>query len=246
MLRWAERLVDRVVTSSRSGFQVPTSKLRVIGQGIDVHRFAPAAQPGPPDAPFMLLTVGRISPVKHVELVIRAMGLLKERRPSLNARAVLVGGPLTAVDEAHQEALEALVRSLGVDEMVEFAGNRPFKDVHAYYQQAHCFINSSDTDSVDKTVLEAMSCEMPIVTSNVAFGEILPPALATECLIPKGDVEALYDRICRLIDMPPTERADLGRALRDVVVAHHSLPALARRIVQQFDELAAGATPGQA
>jgi len=236
-VRLAEKLVDRVVASSRSGFQLDTSKLRIIGQGIDIARFSPPVNAGLNNRTFTVLCLGRISPIKRIEIVIEAIAKLREKNPGCEIKANIVGGPLSVEDRLYAKQLKELAVSLQVNEWIKFAGSRSFKEVHSFYQDADCYVNSSDTDSVDKTVLEAMSCGIPIITSNIAFHDILTPDLASQWVISKNDVSALYEAILRLVTMSCHERSALGNRLRNIVVTDHSLPSLAARITLEIERL---------
>jgi glycosyltransferase involved in cell wall biosynthesis len=233
MVRVATRLVDRVVTSTRSGFQLPTRKLSIIGQGVDVARFRPAETETILPDRFVLLTVGRISPVKRLEVLIDAISGLPERR-SDGRRIVVrfVGNPLTSRDVEYLTMLRRRVESAGVADRVEFSSACAFTQIDHTYREADLFVNSSDTDSVDKTVLEAMSTGLPVVTSNAAFVDIFDREYAALCQVPKGDVPALANRLQRLIEMPGDERRALGSALRATVRRDHSLEALCSRVIK--------------
>lgn len=232
LLRLATTLVDRVVASSRSGFRINTPKFRSIGQGIDVERFAPTQAEREENKKIVLLTVGRISPVKRLEIVLDALTMLS---PEIYERLELhyVGDPLGKAGERYMHKLQQRIDALGLTGIVSFYPALPFHLVQVAYQGGDIFINSSDTDSIDKTVLEAMSCGLPIITSNAAFTEVLGSELATKWFIPKNDPSALADRITQLILMNLDERRQLGLKLREIVQNDHSLPALAGRVIEQ-------------
>ena len=91
-LKLAERLVEAAVTSSASGFQLPSRKLTVIGQGVDTVRFAPAAKQRH-DGTLKLLSFGRISPVKRLDIILDAAARLRETHPDLTFSCLFVGDP---------------------------------------------------------------------------------------------------------------------------------------------------------
>lgn len=235
-LRIATQLVDRVVTSSKSGFQINTPKLRIIGQGIDINRFCPVPSKSE-SSPFTILSLGRLSPIKRVEVLIKALARLRHKHPEYEVQAKIVGGPLGKLDQKYAKELKELAMKLDVYNCIEFVGSKSFHEVHYYYQIADCFVNSGDTDSVDKTVLEAMSCGIPIITSNIAFLDILEQELASEWVIEKGSEDALHKRLFALLDMSWAERNTLGKRLRKIVVDEHSLPALSVKIVNEINAL---------
>jgi glycosyltransferase involved in cell wall biosynthesis len=236
-VRLAEKLVDRIVASSKSGFQLDTPKLRIIGQGIDTERFSPPVKGASDTRPFTILCLGRVSPIKRIEVLIEALGMLRKSNLGCRLKVNIVGGPLSDDDRLYVGQLKKLAVTLQVDDMVTFAGSRSFREVHSFYQDADCYVNSSDTDSVDKTVLEAMSCGIPVITSNIAFHQVLSPVLASRWLIAKNDVSALHEALVRLVHMSEAERTALGHSLREIVVNDHSLPSLAGKIAMEIEQL---------
>jgi glycosyltransferase involved in cell wall biosynthesis len=235
MLKLATFLVDRVVTSSRTGFQIPTSKRRIIGQGIDVDRFHPVSDSRIGSTTFVILTVGRIAPVKRLELLIQALTLLPERLP--NGRPIIarfVGNPQTSRDREYLRKLHQLTIECGVATRVEFSPAYPFGQIDRAYREADLFVNSSDTDSVDKSVLEAMSSGLPVLTSNTAFADIFDSSCSALCHVEKGDKRLLADALLKLLKMKDEERRLLGVSLREIVCKHHSLTSLSNRLIRQI------------
>jgi glycosyltransferase involved in cell wall biosynthesis len=230
MARIGERLVDVVLASTPSGFPMDTPKLRVIGQGIDTTRFVPGSRQHLGDA--RLLCVGRISRIKRLDVAIRSLQLLTGPQGAA-ARMRFVGRPLTEDDASYARELRQLAQTHGVSERVEFVDSIPFAHVHSTYTSADVFVNSSETNSADKSVLEAMSCGIPIVTSNPAFVQLLPADLHASCIVPPGDHVALAARLSHVLAIQAPERMALGDRLRAVVVAHHSLEALSGKIIEQ-------------
>src|SRR5262249_593693 len=124
VLQLAEKLVDHVVTSTPEGFRLPSNKVQIIGQGIDTEQFKPAQsdlipplyemgvgglsaarQPtwGLGGEDFVLISVGRIAPVKRLEIIISAVKALREQGLT-DVRLILVG-EVAAQDAAYGERL---------------------------------------------------------------------------------------------------------------------------------------------
>jgi glycosyltransferase involved in cell wall biosynthesis len=240
LLKYATFIADRMVASSPSGFQLPTPKLRIIGQGIDVDRFAPAARAPRPG--FKLLTLGRISRVKRIEVVVDAIARLRETSPELDIRCDLIGAPLNDDGRAYQQEIEARISAAGLSDQVRLLPGVPFHRAHEIVAQADLFVNSGDTDSVDKTVLEALSCGVPVVTSNAAFLQVLPPEMHALSTVPKNDVAQLADRIRAVLTLSPADRAALVERGRRLVVEEHSIGALADKILDQLRQVMASRT----
>ncbi|MEL7067699.1 MAG: glycosyltransferase family 4 protein [Cyanobacteria bacterium J06581_3] len=232
-LRIATALVDRIVAASPNGFRIKTHKFRSIGHGVDIQRFTPATTSSISTCQKVrLLTLGRLSPVKCLETAIEAIALLPDK---LKHRIELryIGDPIDAKGKAYASQLKETVSKLALENVVTFQPALPFFKVQAAYHSADIFINSSNTDSIDKTVLEAMSCGLAVITSNSAFVNVFEEALAKQWCIPKNRPDILARRVEQLVAMSPQERQELGSRLRERVKASHSLEALSRRLVTE-------------
>lgn len=219
-LRLAEKLVDHVVTASPESFRINSPKVQVIGHGIDTTQFTPAE---PPAGRFTIITVSRIAPVKKLETILQAAHLLAD----CDFRLRIIGN---VQDEAYAQSLRQLVAELGLSERVEFVGEVPHHEIAREYQQAHLMVNASSTGAVDKAVLEAMACAVPVISANEAFGAILPENLR----VPLDAPDALAARMRAVMGMSPDARRALGHDLRAVVVRDHSLDHLADALMHIF------------
>ena len=232
MLRLATFLVSRVVTASKESFRISCSKVRVIGHGIDTNKFVPKENRTIKNQFFTIITVGRLSPIKRVELLIEAVALLRDKKPEIFVCLNIVGGPVIKTDNAYETQLKSLVEEYDLKDRVIFNGSKSSTEVLPFYQNASCFVNLSETGSLDKAVLEAMSCEVPVVT-NPVFSGVLGEDL-TKMWVIDWDVEKLCDRLLLLASMSEQERYELGNKLRDIVVRQHSLNGLSMKLVNEF------------
>lgn len=223
-LRLAERVVTRVVSASRESFRLSSDKLRIIGHGIDTQRFTPA--PPPPD-PFTLLSPGRIAPVKHLDAIIAAMQLLRAQGVDLRLRLV---GEAYSQDRAYEQELREQVAQAGLQAQVEFAGSVSRDQVPTELQCAHVMVNMSATGSLDKAVLEAMACGLPVITANEAFVPLLAP-WRDKLLTPPDDANTLAQRIRALQSLDEAERRALGGELRALVQRDHSMQRLVANLL---------------
>lgn len=234
-LRIAHRLVDRVVTSSASGFAIDSPKRVIIGQGIDTHVFRPRAGE-PAERCFRIVTVGRIGRVKRLDLAIDAVAAAAAARPDAGVRFDLFGDPITDEDQSLRGRLIERIDALGLQDSVRILPGIPFARVHEAYQGADLFLNCGATNSVDKVVLEAMSSALPAVTCNFAFAEILPPAIGAHALA-EPTPPALAQALMWWIDQSPRSRLQRGLEMRRFVEQEHSLDRLAQRIIAELTDL---------
>jgi glycosyltransferase involved in cell wall biosynthesis len=212
LLKRAERRVDYVFTASDLSFRLPSKKVLYTGHGIDTQWLQPKARDAGQNA-LRLLTVGRISPVKDLETLIRACAVLKdtwEREFVLS----IVGGPLMARDEAYYASLKKLVEEKKLNNRVIFHGAHPYSEIASLYHDHDMFISMSTTGSVDKSILEAMASGMTVITANEAFQSLLP----AQYFLERRSPEFVAERIKSLSD-----DARPNTTLRELVVKNHSL-----------------------
>ena len=222
-----------VLASTKSGFRIPSSKLQVIGQGIDVDQFSYVPHNYDEKEPFRIIVTGRISPVKDIETLVRAVKLLVDRGRVVTLD--IVGDAGTDEQRAYVTRLKELVTSTSLAEYVRFLGAVPNIKIQEVLRTAHLFVNNSRTGSLDKTMVEAMSTGLPTLSSNVAMKEVFGD-LAGSFMFPEGDHEALAVLIEKQMLMSNSERAHVGEVIRDIVVREHSLRRFVSKIVQVLGE----------
>ena len=103
-----------------------------------------------------VISVGRLVPVKHNEIMIRAILRVKEKRPDI--KACIVG------DGPYKSALMQLADKLNIKANVDFVGFQ--KDTPYYYNSARIFVHTSEREGFPNVFLEAMMCGLPCVVSN--------------------------------------------------------------------------------
>ena len=206
--RFASLFVDRIYTSTESGFPIKTKKRYVIGQAIDPNYFTPNESVR---VPKRVLFAGRISPTKKIEEFIATARLLEP-----------VGYSFVIIGPVCDEVYEATLKELAAGTNIEFAGAKSPDELRRYYQEADIFLNPSQTNSMDKTVLEAaLSGALP-VTSNIAFIALLQQ-YGLYVSDPSGE---RFAEVIRDIDVSNTVR----NAIRSEIIATHSLDTFAERV----------------
>lgn len=225
-LRLAEPLTHIIFTSTQSGCRLKSKKVHVIGQGIDTRRFT-GIRPRPASPLFRVISIGRISPVKTYETLIEATEKLVAK--GLRMRVTIVGGAGTPEQEPYAAKLQETVEEKGLGEIITFAGVIPNRDILPYLHDADVFVNPSQTGSLDKAAAEAMAAELPMLTANEAFREVLGD-YRDVLMYEKGNTEALAEKIERLAALSAEERASIGAGLRELIMRNHSLEGFIKKI----------------
>jgi len=229
-LKIAEKLSDIIFTSTKSGFRLKSDKVRVVGQGIDINTFKPGAEKKRNDI-FKIISIGRISPVKDYETLIKAVEILAEESVKLDVN--IVGGVGMSKQKKYLEDLRKMIAEKRLGETINFIGAVPNKNIARYLQSADLFVNMSHTGSLDKAILEAMACGLPVLTCNEALIEVLGEYKEI-LMYNKGDYKNLAKKIKLFADMEKEKREKIAKDLRDIVVRSHSLEGLIKKFVKMF------------
>ncbi|MBL7126199.1 MAG: glycosyltransferase family 4 protein [Dehalococcoidales bacterium] len=235
MTRLSHALVNRVVTASEESFRIRSRKIRVIGHGIDVERFAASTRPGS-RVGTNLLSVGRISPVKDYATLVEAASILVSEYGMKDIRVMIVGGPASISEERYLENVESLSREIGIDERVEFVGPVPYNRVAEFYNRADLFVSASQTGSIDKAVMEAMVSGNLIVTCNEAFFPFLG-RYRSKLTFQKNDPHELAKKIAALCSLSEEDKDKIRLFLKSIVEADHSLDVWLPRLICVFQEV---------
>jgi len=232
-LRLAEKLVDKIFTASKSSFRIASTKVNIMGHGIDVQKFKIQNSKFKIDSDyFKIITVGRISPVKDYITLIEAAGILSKE--NVNFQIEIIGGPGTPEQYGYYGHLQDVVRYKQLDKMIYFLGKVSNKDITGYLQNAHIFVNMSHTGSLDKAALEAMACELPVLSCNEAIIDDILADYKEKLYFEKSNPRMLAEKIMALMDMNFEERQALGKELREIVVKEHNLSNLIAKICRSL------------
>jgi GalNAc-alpha-(1->4)-GalNAc-alpha-(1->3)-diNAcBac-PP-undecaprenol alpha-1,4-N-acetyl-D-galactosaminyltransferase len=145
---------------------------------------------------------GRLVPQKGLDVLFRAFAA---RRDELQGWRIALLGEGSA-----RRSLEQLARSLGIDDRIDWPGHVP--EPYAYFMAADIFVLPSRYEGMPNSLLEAMSCGLPVVVSDASAGPLeVVEHEKTGLIVPCDDVEALGAAIARLARNPELRRS-LGAA----------------------------------
>jgi len=237
-LRFATWVVDRVVTASKKDFPIPSRKVIGTGHGIDCDHFTPGKNGETPAPGGMILSVGRISPIKNYESMISAFSMIA---PAYGLSLTIVGAEGTPAQKDYFEKIKRMAAGTGHGGKIVFRGRIPHARILSYYRSSMLFVNLCD-GAMDKTVLEAMSCGVPVVTTNRAFASLLA-GLSPRLYVREKNPAAVAAAMEAVLQLSPSERKALGEKLRHRVVEGHSLEGLMDRMLMIFRQLKGAGPP---
>jgi len=208
----------------------PREKIHTIYNGIDTEVFLPAdgskkrRELGiPADAPVVGI-LAALRPEKNHELFLAGAQQISQQfstahpgTPGSTPHFILIG------DGERRLALEALATELGIAEVTHFLGSRT--DVAKILPAIDVVALTSHNEASPVSILEALSCGVPVVSARVgSVPETVIPGKTGELFEP-GDLDGFVSATVNLLQNP-TKRTTLGRQGRQHVLEHGSLDAM--------------------
>ncbi len=217
---------------------VPRRRISQIYNGVDTERFRPRAGERPvlqglasvSDDTIVIGAVGRMAQVKDQMTLIKVFLSLLQTAPAVRERlrlAIIGDGPL------RDQALAAL-HEAGAASCAWLPGDR--SDVPNLLQAMDIFVLPSLGEGISNTLLEAMSCGLPVVATRVGGNPELVDEGVTGRLVPAGDAEAMAAALRDYIH-DPGQRAAHGAAARRRVEQRFSLAAMVDAYQGVYDGL---------
>lgn len=241
--RWAAKRAAAVVSVSREAVDrmvkewgVPSGKIVTLPNGIDVNRFRPANNAdeqarireklGVPKDAKVVACVSNLMPIKALDVLLDAWRRLPSDMRSV--RLLVIGdGPMRG-------ELKKIAGQIGCGDSVMFLGNR--EDVPALLRAADLFVLSSRYEACSIAVLEAMSCGLASVVTDVGGnGELVEPG-KTGWVVPPDRADLLAQHIAGALKDDPT-RSLYGQKARTVVMEHYNLDDCARKYATLYHSL---------
>jgi glycosyltransferase involved in cell wall biosynthesis len=221
LLRAAERVSTSVVSVDERSFPLSSGKLRAIGHGIDVAQF-PCSEPRERDGELRLLALGRYSPAKGLDVVLRGVAAAGD-----DVRLDVYGPALSQEEQAHRTELHELAAGLALDGRVSLEDAVPRTQIPELLASHDALVNNMRAGAPDKVVYESAAGCLPVLASNPVFDTLLDP----EQRFDRESPEMLTERIRAFAELDDDRRATLGRRLRRRVAESHSVESWARGVL---------------
>ncbi|HUD19065.1 MAG TPA: glycosyltransferase [Patescibacteria group bacterium] len=242
---------DRIIAPSISDAQylqylydVPASRIVLIPPGVDADIFRPidAAIAKKkidisPDA-HLVVFVGRIEPLKGIDVLIYAMKILTSRNPSLPVSLVIVGGDVTSHPSLWSKTLQSLDsvrKTLNLTASVHFVHQQKQEMLPYYYNAADIVVMPSHYESFGLAALEAMACGVPVIMSNVTGISTLIDEKHSSLITSVNNPLLLATQMEEFI-RDKDKRESVGRSIRESIM-DLTWKNIASRVDAVYDQL---------
>ena len=234
--------VDRVICATeqergliRQLYGSPADKISVVPLGVDLDRFQPQDKDAARaelglEGQRIVLFVGRIEPLKGIDILINATAMLDS---DVDCSVLIVGGDDESDGELDQ--LRDLTKDQGIENRVAFVGAIDRDKLPLYYNAADVCVVPSHYESFGLVAVEAMASGIPVVASRVGGLTGTVKDGETGYLVPWLCPEPFAERIELLLDNEPLRR-NLGESAREAV-GMYRCENVSNRILEVYEDL---------
>jgi glycosyltransferase involved in cell wall biosynthesis len=237
----SSRLPTAIVCCAEAARQTHTAigydatRMRVIPNGFDLHRFAPdppartrlRAELGLPAATPLIGMAARFHPFKDHRNFFQAAAILHALRPEVHF--VLWGKDITM----ENPDLAAWVRAAGLESVTHLLGLR--SDAPSLTAALDLATLSSLGEAFPTVLGEAMACGVPCVSTDVGDAALLLGE--TGRVVPRRDPQALAQAWAEMLSLSAAQRRALGRAARQRLAERYSLEQMTRAYARLYADI---------
>ncbi|HEX4979744.1 MAG TPA: glycosyltransferase [Acidimicrobiales bacterium] len=234
---------DDEVAQLRRLYDADPGRIEIVPLGVDHAFFAPGDRRqarraiGFPEDARLLLAVGRIQPLKGLDVAVKAFAELAPSRS--DAALAVVGGPSGPHGEGELRRLKGLAADFGVEDRVRFVPPQRHELLSTFYRAADVCLVPSRSESFGLVALEAAACGTPVVASAVGGLTTLVEDRRTGFLVDDRDPSVFAERAALVLD-DPERAATMGRRAA-VRARSYSWTTAAQRLERLYGELTARA-----
>ena len=179
------------------------------------------------DASHVVITVGNIRPIKGTDVLVRTAARVCKRFPK--AVFLVVGG---VQDQSYFRSVQELTSSYGLTNNVRFLGLR--YDVPSILKIGDVFCQTSRSEGLPNSLLEAMACKLPCVATDVGgTGEIINHG-ESGFLFPSEDPQSAAEHIISLL-CDRKRAAAMGKVGRRIVEEKFTVQSMVDRMIGYYD-----------
>lgn len=233
MRRLALPFVHRLVSVSKESFVNHDSQKFVgVGHGIDTDVYVCPRHEGHAEKK-VVLSIGRLSPVKGYDRLIDAAHLLKTVHGRDDFLVRLIGAPANDEDHAYVAQLKEKIEKFGLTGQFDFYGSVANKDILQHLCGSAAFVSMQCKGGAGKSFLESMSAGIPTIVCTPVFNEHLGEWQGS--LYYNGTAEDFAAKLQAVLSLDVESRRRMGDRLRKIVEDHHNLKKLVQRIRDEYE-----------
>lgn len=225
-------VISQEIDDELAALRIPPEKRIFLPNGVDAVRCTPISEEQKeslrkerslPLCGALVVYTGRLVPEKHVDTLLKAWEQVRVKFPA--AELLILG---EGEERPRLEAMQV--------QGVQFTGR--VEDAVPYLQSADLFVLPSSTEGLSNSMLEAMSCGLPVLATKVGGAPDVIKHGESGWLIPPDDIDALQQGLETLLE-DEALRFTLGTNARQRILSHFSLDSVARRLAALYQQILA-------
>ena len=218
--------ISRQMTEDLLTLGIHRKRVVYLPNGVDTSLFAPQGQ----KEDNLLLFVGRLTANKGLHVLVKSLGHLKK------SVQLAIIGPASWDHKYYLEVLESIERVTQKGRhKIMYLGAMDQADTIQWYQKASLFVLPSFAEGFPVTVLEALSCETPVIASSVGGIPEVVKEYENGILTPPNDSVALANAIQYLLENKEV-RTKFGREGRKHVIKYYSQEASVTKLCHIYEQ----------
>lgn len=205
-------------------------KIHVVYNGIDPNKFKPRPKPDHLKNTPTVVAAARIFELKDIITMIKSCAVVKQKVPNVQ---YLIYGDNNAVPE-YTEKCNHLIKELNLDNNFKLLGSKP--NPHLFFCEGDISILTSISEGFPYTVIESMSCGVPVVATDVGgVSEALNQSCGILCK-PK-DAQQIGESVIKLLQ-DDTLRSSMSTAARERVLKEFTLDKFIKSYENLYEQTA--------
>jgi glycosyltransferase involved in cell wall biosynthesis len=206
---------------------IPGDRSVYLPNAVDVELFRPQGE----KEDNLILFIGRITFNKGLHVLLESLRYLTK-----SAHLVIIG-PMDCSFTHRQRILKLIERENQKGKhKITYLGGLPHEEVIEWYQKASIFVLPSFMEAFPVVLLEALSCETPVIATPVGGVTEIVNNFENGILVPINDSQKLAEAIQHLLDNKEV-RIRLGREGRKWVTRKFSLEAFSKKLCDIYEKV---------
>jgi glycosyltransferase involved in cell wall biosynthesis len=219
--------ISQIMTKEFAELGINPRRIRYLPNSVDPVVFHPIEKKDSN----LILFVGRVTRAKGLHILVESLQHLKTK-----VQLVIIGPP--DWDGEYFAAIKRKITEVNRTgkHIITYLGPQEQKEIIKWYQKASLFILPSFREASPVTILEALSCETPVIATNVGAISEMVCAGRNGLLVPPNNISRLAESIQSLLDREDV-RTKYGREGRKSIVENFSHDVIVGRLIKIYEEV---------
>jgi len=228
-LKLASKITTNVFSSVPGSIKLKSKKIRLVGQGIPLHKFPfKMSDRGLPKT-LRMVTIGRLTDRKDYLTIIKTCASLKKKGIKFDLR--IIGPALTAKEATYAKLMKKEIKKHNLHKSIHMVGPIPNKLIYKEYHKADILVNAAAKTGADKVVFEAASTGCLPVTCDPALQKFVGDKRLS--FSPGNHVE-LEKTLVNLAKISVSARQSIRRKMRAKMDKEHNSKVQIRRLISHM------------